>query len=412
MPLCTRLLLISTLGSMFLFGCSSGSEDFGMLPMLTYTQATKVSVPIITEHSGKATALLVAEVRPQVGGIIQKQLFEEGSQVKAGQTLYQIDPALYQATLDTAKANLARAEANAFAAKLLAQRYAELVQSKAVSRQEYDNAAAGANQAKAEVSAAKASLDTAQINLAYTKVTSPIDGIVGKSYVTPGALVSPAQPTALATVQNRDFMYVDIPRSGTDLLRMLQAEQSNAVTRSTVSGAKATLILADGTEYTEKGELMFADVSVDPSTGSYITRAKFPNPQGIIMHNMFVRVRLEEGVTQNAILLPQRMVSSNVHGNMFVHVLKEFKETVEKKAPPVPDPSLGVYEIEVRPIKVSRAIDNMWIVTDGLGAEDKIVVDGASQLRPGQNMVMGKKVDLNAKQEEQPASNAPEPQGK
>ncbi len=397
-----RIIICFVCFSFLLSGCGGEQQQGAMLPVVTYTQANFQSVPIITEHSGKATAVLVAEVRPQVGGIIQEQLFEEGSYVKAGQQLYQIDPALYKAAFDTAKANLARAEANAQAAFLLARRYAELVQSKAVSRQEYDNATAASNQAKAEVAAAKAALETARINLEYTKVNAPIDGIVGKSFVTPGALVSPAQPMAIATVQNRDSMFVDIPRSGTDLIRLLKAEQSKAVTRSSINGAKVTLILPDGSEYDEAGELLFADVSIEESTGSYITRAKFPNPKGILMHNMFVRVRLEEGVNENAILLPQRMVSSNIHGNTYVLTLK--KAEPSKDLPPVPDSSLEIFTVENTPVQTGRAINNQWVITSGLTPEDKIVVEGAGQLRPGQNMVMGQKVNLEAT--EQPAAEA------
>lgn len=377
-----------------LAACDKKREDAGGLPQVTYTDLETRAVPLVTEHSGKATALLVAEVRPQVGGIILKQLFEEGSSVEEGETLYQIDPALYQAAVDTAKANLARAEANATASRLLAQRYAELVKVKAVSRQEYDNAAAAASQSRAEVAAAKAALDTAKINLVYTKVLAPISGVVGKSSVTPGALVAPGQAAALAMIQQRDYMYVDVPRSGTQLLRMRQAEQANALRRSPVSGAKVTLILPDGTEYSEPGELMFADITVDAGTGSYITRAKFPNPHGMLMQNLFVRVRIEEAVSESAVLLPQRLATSNVQGGMFVRVLTPFKETPEKKAPKVDDPNLGVFEVEIRPITVGRAIDNHWVVTSGLKPGDKVAVDGVTRLRPGQTAVLGRKVDL------------------
>ncbi len=379
-----------------LAACDKKHDQTGGLPQATYTELKAQAVPLVTEHSGKATAVLVAEVRPQVGGIILKQLFEEGSFVEEGAMLYQIDPALFQAAVDTAKANLARAEANATAARLLAQRYAELVKVKAVSRQEYDNAAAASSQARAEVAAAKASLDTAKINLVYTRVLAPISGVIGKSSVTPGALVAPGQATPLAMIQKRDFMYVDIPRSGTDLLRMRKAEQANSLRRSPVSGAKVTLILPDGTDYSEPGELMFADITVDAGTGSYITRALFPNPHGVLMQNLFVRVRIEEAVSESAILLPQRLATSNPQGETFVRVLVPFKETEEKKAPKVDDPKLAAFEVENRIVKLGRAVDNQWVVTSGLNAGDKVAVDGVTRLRPGQTTVLGRQVELTS----------------
>ena len=249
-------------------------------------------VAITTELPGRTSAYLVAEVRPQVGGIIQKRLFTEGSDVKAGDVLYQIDPATYQAAWDSAKAQLARAEANISTARVRAERYKELVEIKAVSRQEFDDATAALKQAEADIEGGKAAVETARINLAYTRVTAPIAGRIGKSSVTVGALVMAGQGMPLSTIQQIDPVYVDVTQSSASLLRLQQSMASGTLKRDSANRAKVKLILEDGTPYPLEGALQFQDVTVDPTTGSYILRIVFPNPKRVLLPGMFARAIL------------------------------------------------------------------------------------------------------------------------
>ena len=360
-------------------GCGGANEQKKETPAVTYIEVTTTPVDIEVELSGRTTAFMVSEVRPQVGGIILERLFQEGSEVKQGQQLYQIDPALYQAAVDTAKAGLMRAEANAYAAQLLARRYSGLVKDNAVSKQEYDNANAAAKQAAAEVSSAKAALETARINLEYTKVNAPISGVVGKSSVTAGALVSPGQPAALAMVQAQDPMYVDVTQSSTELLRLRQSAAQSSIALTDIKGAEATLILPDGTEYTEKGELLFSDVTVDESTGSYIIRAMFPNKNRVLLQNLYVRLKLKQAVSNSAVLLPQKLVDYNMQGNPIVSVLVKKVPAQDAKQPAKDAPIL--YDVVTKEITTERAIGSNWVVTKGLQAGDKVMVDGGLALR-------------------------------
>jgi membrane fusion protein, multidrug efflux system len=322
-------------------------------------------VMLTTELPGRTSAYLIAEVRPQVGGIIQKRLFTEGSDVKAGEVLYQIDPAVYQATYNSAMAVLARAEANLIPIRLKAGRYAELVKINAVSQQESDDASAALKQAEADVEAGKAAVETARINLAYTKVTAPISGRIGRSSVTNGALVTASQPAALATIQQLSPIYVDVTQSSAELLRLKQNLASGLLKSNGAAQAKVRLLLEDGSPYPSSGTLKFSEVTVDQSTGSITLRAIFPNPKHTLLPGMFVRAILEEGVNENAILVPQRGVTRNPAGNAMVMVVGS-----EEK-------------VEPRVIKVVRTVDDNWLVSEGLKAGDRVILEGLQKARPG-----------------------------
>lgn len=320
---------------------------------------------ITTELPGRTSAFLVAEVRPQVSGIIQKRVFSEGSDVKAGQLLYQIDPATYQAAFASAKAAEARAEANVIPARLKEERYRELVKIKAVSQQDYDNAYASLKQAEAEVAAAKAAVETARINLAYSKVTAPISGRIGKSSVTDGALVTANQAAPLATIQQLSSMYVDITQSSADLLRLKQSLASGKLQKGSGASARVKLILENGAPYPLEGTMKFSDVTVDPSTGSVTLRSLFPNPKQVLLPGMFVRAVVQEGVNEQAILVPQRGVTRNPAGSAMVMVVG-----AEEK-------------VEPRVIKAERTVGDSWLVTDGLKPGDRVILEGIQKARPG-----------------------------
>ncbi|KAG0772902.1 hypothetical protein G6F22_015342 [Rhizopus arrhizus] len=276
-------------------------------PQVSVVTLTTQPVSLTTELPGRTSAFRVAEVRPQVNGIVQKRLFTEGGEVKAGEQLYQIDPALYQASVDSQKAALARAQAQQKTAALLAERYKPLVATRAVSQQTYDNAVASRDQAAADVLSAKAALDTARINLVYTKVLSPIDGIIGRSSVTEGALVTANQTGALAAVQQIDPIYVDVTQSSVQLLRLQDALASGQLKKADgEQAALVTLTLEDGSQYKQTGKLQFSEVTVDQGTGSITLRAVFPNPDRRLLPGMFVRARLADGVAADGLLVPQR----------------------------------------------------------------------------------------------------------
>jgi membrane fusion protein, multidrug efflux system len=326
-------------------------------------QAAPVS--LVTELPGRTVPYRIAEVRPQVNGVILKRLFIEGSQVKAGQQLYQIDPAPFEASLQSAKASLARAEATATSTRMLAQRYKPLAEARAVSRQDYDNAVAGQDQAAADVASAQASVETARINLAYTKVLAPITGRTGRSAVTEGALVAVNQTTALLVIQQLDPIYVDVTQASTVLLRLQRELAAGKLKKAGESQAETKLLLEDGTPYSEPGKLQFAEVTVDAGTGSVTLRAVFPNPQNILLPGMFVREQLEEGVNDHGLLVPQRAVAHNQRGQPTVTVVD-----AENKAVP-------------RIIKTDRAIGDQWLVSEGLAPGEKIIMLGIQGVQPG-----------------------------
>lgn len=323
------------------------------------------SVAMESSLSGRTAAFAVAEIRPQVGGIVQQRAFTEGTVVKAGQTLYQIEAASFQNALASAQAALARSEALLTSARLKAERYKDLVSIKAVSQQDFDDAQAAFKQAEANVAADKAAADTARINLAYTRVASPISGVIGKSSVTQGALVTANQAAALATVQQLDPIYVDVTQSVSDLARLRRQLASGELKQAGKQQAAVRLLLEDGTEYAQAGKLAFTDVTVDASTGSVGLRAVFPNPKHELLPGMFVRTRLETGVREGSILVPQRAVTRNTKGEAVVML------------------ALPEGKFAPRVVKTAQAIGDNWLVTEGVKAGDQVIVEGLQRLRPG-----------------------------
>lgn len=322
-------------------------------------------VTLSTVLPGRVSALLVSEVRPQVGGIIQKRLFREGADVKEGEALYQIDPATYQAAYDSARAALTKAEAVVEPARLKAERYADLVKTNSVSRQDNDDAQAAYRQYVAEVAAARAALEAARINLGYTRITAPISGRIGRSAVTPGALVTANQAEALATVQKTDLVYVDVTQSTGDLLRLRRVLADGRVRKGGADTAKVRLLFEDGSAYLQEGTLQFSDISVDQSTSVVTLRAQFPNPNRELLPGLYVRAVLEEGVNERAILVPQAAVARDPKGNPLVMLA---------------GPGDAV---EARSIVVDRAIDGDWLVRTGLDEGDRVIVEGLQKARPG-----------------------------
>ncbi|EQA1585906.1 efflux RND transporter periplasmic adaptor subunit [Enterobacter hormaechei] len=337
-----------------------------------HAQAPQVSVHIVksaplavtTELPGRTDAYRVAEVRPQVSGIILHRNFTEGSDVKAGESLYQIDPATYQAAYDNAKGELVKAQAAANIAHLTVKRYVPLVGTQYVSKQEYDQAVATAQQADASVVAAKAGVESARINLAYTKVTSPINGRIGKSSVTEGALVTNGQATALATVQQLDPIYVDVTQSSSDFMRL---KQQTSLQKGDTSSVE--LLMENGQPYPLKGTLQFSDVTVDESTGSITLRALFPNPQHMLLPGMFVRARIDEGTLPDAILVPQQGVTRTPRGDATVLVVNEKNQ------------------VESRTVVAPQAIGDRWLITEGLKNGDRVIISGLQKVRPGVTVV-------------------------
>ncbi|HHS7207722.1 TPA: efflux RND transporter periplasmic adaptor subunit [Enterobacter hormaechei] len=337
-----------------------------------HAQAPQVSVHIVksaplavtTELPGRTDAYRVAEVRPQVSGIILHRNFTEGSDVKAGDSLYQIDPATYEAAYDNAKGELVKAQAAANIAHLTVKRYVPLVGTQYVSKQEYDQAVATAQQAVASVVAAKAGVESARINLAYTKVTSPINGRIGKSSVTEGALVTNGQATALATVQQLDPIYVDVTQSSSDFMRL---KQQTSLQKGDTSSVE--LLMENGQPYPLKGTLQFSDVTVDESTGSITLRALFPNPQHMLLPGMFVRARIDEGTQPDAILVPQQGVTRTPRGDATVLVVNDKNQ------------------VESRTVVAPQAIGDRWLITEGLKNGDRVIISGLQKVRPGVTVV-------------------------
>ncbi len=363
-PLAAVLMLS---GSFLLTGCDDNKSQQAAQqqpPEVGVVTLKNEPLKITTELPGRTSAFRVAEVRPQVSGIILKRNFVEGSDVKAGQSLYQIDPATYQAAYDSAKADLAQAEANARVAQLTITRYKPLLVTKYISQQDYDNAAGTAAQTAAAAQAARANVETARINLAYTKVTSPISGRIGKSSVTEGALVSNGQTTALATVQQLDPMYVDVTQSSDDFLR-LRAELESGQLKQNDGKANVTLLMQNGSAYAQTGTLEFSDVSVDETTGSITLRAIFPNPDNRLLPGMFVRARLDEGTNPTALLVPQQGVTRSPTGQATALVVGADNK------------------VESRNITANQAFGNKWLVTDGLKEGDRVITTGIQRAKPG-----------------------------
>jgi membrane fusion protein (multidrug efflux system) len=323
------------------------------------------SVALTTELPGRIDPVRVAQVRARVAGVVLHREFREGAEVKAGELLFQIDPAPFQAANDSAAAAQAKAEANLKQTQQLADRYQSLVVINAVSKQDYDSAVSAAAQANADVLAAKAAVETASLNLGYATVTSPIEGRIGAALVTEGALVSQSAATEMAVVQQLDPIYCDFTESSTELLRLRRELDSGALQSAAPGEAKVTLLLDDGTTYPQPGKLLFSDVTVDPSSGMVTLRAEFPNPDHLLLPGMFARGVLEQAVDAKAITAPQRGVSVGANGIATVMVVG------------------ADGKVEARVIKIGQAVGNKWVVTDGLKAGESVIVEGLQKFQPG-----------------------------
>jgi len=331
------------------------------VPEVSTVTVQTQKIMLTTELPGRTSAYRIAEIRPQVSGLIRKRLFTEGSDVYAGQALYQIDPAPFRAALNNAKAALGRAEATLPALRSRAERYRDSLADKAVSQQDYDDAAAALTQAEADIRYWKAIVETACINLGYCRVTAPISGRIGRSNMTEGAVVTAYQPMALATIQQLDPIYADVPQSTTELLRL----KDGGLDHNGRDQNKVKLILEDGAAYPLEGTLQFSDVTVDPTTGSVILRVVFPNPKGVLLPGMFVRAVIKEGVKEQAILIPQQGVSRDHKGN------------------PISLIADAEGKVGLRMLTLDRAMGDKWLVSAGLAPGDRVIVEGLQMLRPG-----------------------------
>jgi membrane fusion protein (multidrug efflux system) len=356
------------LGASVLTACSKQNAaplQRGAVPVTVVTLQAS-SVTLTRELPGRVTPYLVAEVRPQVTGIVAKRLFDEGGTVRAGQPLYQLDDALYQAEHASAQAALARAEATLNTAELEARRSAGLVEIKAVSQQEDENARAALMQSKADVAAARAALQRTAVTLGYARIKSPIGGRIGKSSVTQGALVTENQAEPLATVQQLDPVYVDLTQSSAELLNLRQSLATGRL--ESANDVPVTIALEDGTTYAHAGKLEFSDVSVDPTTGSYLLRVVVPNPEQVLLPGTYVRARIGTGLRNDALLVPQQGVARDARGGTTVMLVN------------------AEGQVEARPVQVSRVVGDRWLVEEGLAAGDRVIVEGLQKIRPGDSV--------------------------
>ena len=362
---------IALASSLLLVSCQNTAGRQAAPPSVPEVATVTVGtqrVLLTTDLPGRTSPRLIAEIRPQVDGLIQRRLFTEGAEVKAGQALYQIDPAPFRAEYENAMASLGKAEANLPAVRSKAERYRDALADNAVSRQDYDDAAAALKQAEAEVRLWKANVETARINLGYTRLTAPISGRIGKSNMTEGALVTSHQPVPLASIQQLDPIYVDVPQATTDLLRLKRSLEEHRLERDGPKQNKVRIMLEDGTPYSSEGTLKFRDVSVDPTTGSVILRVIVPNPDDVLLPGMYVRAVVKEGVNERAILIPQQAVVRDPKGNPMALVVD------------------GEGKVEQRMLGLDRAIDDKWLVSSGLSPGDRMIVEGLQNVRPGDSV--------------------------
>jgi membrane fusion protein (multidrug efflux system) len=393
-----RVKRIATLGVLVLGLITSGCGSQQASPQPGFPEVAVVTVNpeqvvLMTELPGRTSAYFVAEIRPQVNGIVQERLFNEGSDVKAGSVLYQIDPAPYQAAYHNAAAALARSEANLPPIRLKAERFRELIALKAISQQDFDNAIAALKQAEADVEYSKATVESARINLAYTRITAPISGRIGKSNVTVGALATAYQTSAFATIQQLDPIYVDATQSSANLLQLKRNIAAGRIKGTGPDQARVKLLLEDGTPYPQEGTLKFSEVTVDPSTGSFILRMVFPNPKYTLLPGMYVRAVVQEGVVDRAILVPQQGISRDPKGNPVALIVD------------------GSGKVEQRMITVARAIGDRWLVSEGLNPGDRLIVEGSQRIRPGASVKVvpldaGRKDGSGTEKTVQPAAKA------
>ena len=358
-----RPLALAAAVALLLAACGGDAEQMQMpAPEVTVVTLQSQPVPLTRELAGRTVPFVVAEVRPQATGIVKQRLFEEGGKVAAGQVLYQLDDATYRAARDAAAANLARARASAESARLAAERSTELVAAKLVSQQDHERTIAAAAEAAADVAAYQAALQSAEVNLGYTRITSPIAGRAGKSAVTQGALVTANQEQALVTVQQLDPMYVDLAQSATELLQLRKDIEAGKLEQD---GVGATLLLEDGSAYAHAGVLEFADVTVDPGTGSYALRVRVPNPDGLLLPGMYVRAVVELGVRPDGVLAPQQGITRDPKGNATAMVVG------------------ADGKVEARVVQASRTVGDQWLVDEGLQAGDRVIIEGLQKVRPG-----------------------------
>jgi len=360
----TLLTVVST--ALLLGACSKAQTPSApQAPQVSVVTVHRTTVPVTLELSGRTTPYLVAQVRARVDGIVQKRDYKEGSDVKAGQRLYKIDPAPYIATLNSAKASLEKSQANLVAMKAQAERYKTLVTTNAASKQDYDNAVSSQGQAEADVAFGKAAVDTAQINLGYTDVVSPISGRSGISLVTEGAYVQASQATQMSTVQQIDPIYVDVTQSSVEGLQLRRDVASGKLKLNGPNQAQVKLTLEDGREYAETGSLQTTDITVDPTTGMVTVRAVFPNPKAVLLPGMFVRARVEEGVTENAFLVPQVGVTHDQKGQATALVVGSDNK------------------VQLRTVQLRGTQADQWIVDGGLDEGDRVIVTGVQKAQPG-----------------------------
>ena len=361
--------LFALISAIFLLGgCGPrgprGPQQMGP-PEVSVVAMNTERVVLTTELPGRTAAYRTAEIRPQVNGLILKRAFKEGADVHAGDLLYQIDPAPYQAAFDQAKAVVSMAEANLPAARSREERFKKLVESHAVGQQDYDDALAALRRLEGQLGVSKAAMESAQINLSYTPIKAPISGRIGRSRVTEGALVTAYQPVPLATIQQLDPIYVDVPKSTVEMLRLRRRLTEGQLSHDGENQSKVEIIQEDGTPYPLEGTLAFRDITVDPSTGSVILRVVVPNPDGMLLPGMFVRAILKEGVNDAAILVPQQCVSRNRKGMPFVMVVGD-DGTVAMKM-----------------LTLDRSVGDKWLVSSGLNLGDQVIIEGLQRVRPG-----------------------------
>ncbi|GAQ95695.1 membrane fusion protein, multidrug efflux system [Thermodesulfovibrio aggregans] len=349
----------------FILTACGKKQPPAQIPEVSVITVQTQEVLLTTELPGRTNPYRIAEIRPQVSGIILKRYFTEGSNVKAGDLLYQIDPAPYKAAYDNAVAALKRAEATLQSVKARYERYQELIKVNAISKQEFDDVKAQYEQTLSEIEALKAQVRNAQINLGYTKITAPISGRIGKSNVTEGALVTAYQPMELTRIQQLDPIYVDIPQSTKELRELERRLAEGRLKYAGKEQNKVKIILEDGTVYPVEGTLQFKDVTVDPTTGSVTLRVIVPNPKGVLLPGMFVRAIVKEGINRHAILLPQQAVFRDPKGNPFVYIVDN-----ENK-------------VQIRPVKVDRAIEDKWLVSEGVSEGQQVIVEGVQKIMPG-----------------------------
>ncbi len=380
-------------GILTVVGCGKGeAPPQGGAPVVSVVTVGTDSVTLTTELAGRTVPCRTAEIRPQVNGLILKRNFTEGNEVEEGQSLYTIDPEPYRATLENAQAALARTEANLTSIRLRKERVEGLLPSHAVSQQDYDDAVSGLKQAEAEVASWKAQVKTARINLDRTEVRAPITGRIGRSLVTEGAIVVAYQPQALAVIQQLDPIYVDMPQSATEMLR-LQRRLADGSLHALGSGRdNVQAVMEDGATYDHPGTLEFRDVSVDPTTGSVVLRAIFPNPRTRLLPDMFVRGVVTEGVDRDAVLIPQQAVARNAKGEPYCWIVDEQSQA------------------QLRPLTIGRAVDSRWLVNSGLQAGETLVVEGVQYLRrsgmPVQTKPWSPEGDIEAPAEGESADSA------